>query len=427
MEIAKIHELFLHSSGVNTDTRSIQKNQLFFALKGANFNGNTYALKALEEGASYAVVDEFIEENTRLILVDDVLGKLQALAKYHREQYNIPIVALTGSNGKTTTKELIHAVLSTKYKVIATIGNLNNHIGVPLTLLRLKDDTEIAIIEMGANHQKEIASYCEYTLPTHGLITNIGKAHLEGFGGEEGVLKGKTELFDFLEKNKGQVFAYTGDEKLMSKATMLHDVKYYGTPNANINLYCTASVDSSSDFLTINYKNEKIKTQLVGSYNFPNALVAIALGNYFSVDDAHIKQALEDYTPDNNRSQIKKIGANNFILDAYNANPSSMSLAIESFEKNTASQKMMILGEMKELGEYANEEHLKIVNQCRSLSIKKIVLVGKAFSNFKIENDYIHFFDTALETKEWFDAQKVEGYTILLKGSRSMGLEKIVL
>lgn len=426
MQIAEIHQLFLNSSGVNTDTRSIQKNQLFFALKGANFNGNTYALTAIEQGAAYAVIDEKTVDHPQLILVEDVLATLQALAKYHRQQFNIPVVALTGSNGKTTTKELIHAVLSTKYQVIATIGNLNNHIGVPLTLLRIQNDTEIAIIEMGANHQKEIASYCEYALPTHGLITNIGKAHLEGFGGEDGVLKGKTELFDFINIHKGQTFVYAGDEKLMQKAPSLSNVLYYGKTNSIPNLYTHANIDESSDLLKINYENITIQTHLVGAYNFPNVLVAVTLGKYFNIDLLNIKTALENYMPDNNRSQIKKIGANDFILDAYNANPSSMTLAIDNFNKYKASTKMMILGEMKELGEYTPIEHEKIVTQCRNTSVQKIILVGIAFAPYKIENDTILFFNTALEVKEWMQNNTIENYTILLKGSRSMGLEKII-
>ena len=426
MQIADIHQLFLNSSGVNTDTRSIQKNQLFFALKGANFNGNTYALTAIEQGAAYAIVDEKTIEHPQLILVDDVLTTLQALAKYHRQQFNIPIVALTGSNGKTTTKELIHAVLSKQYNVIATIGNLNNHIGVPLTLLRIQQDTEIAIIEMGANHQKEIASYCEYTLPTHGLITNIGKAHLEGFGGEEGVLKGKTELFDFLNSNKGQIFLYTGDEKLMQKAPSLSNILYYGKPYAITNLYTQASIDETSDLLKIDYENATIQTHLVGTYNFPNVLVAITLGKFFNIELSQIKLALENYIPDNNRSQIKKIGANDFILDAYNANPSSMTLAIDNFNKYKAFNKMMILGEMKELGEFTPIEHEKIVLQCRNTSVQKIILVGNAFAPYKIANDTILFFNTAIEVKEWMQINPIENYTILLKGSRSMGLEKII-
>jgi UDP-N-acetylmuramoyl-tripeptide--D-alanyl-D-alanine ligase len=270
MNIAELYSIFLQSKGVNTDTRSITSGQLFFALKGANFNGNTYAIRAIEQGALYAIVDEITEPHTNIIQVADVLETLQALAKYHREQFQIPVLALTGSNGKTTTKELIHAVLSSKYKVIATIGNLNNHIGVPLTLLRIQADTEIAIIEMGANHQKEIASYCTYTLPTHGLITNIGKAHLEGFGGEEGVLKGKTELFDYLNANQKEIFIYTGDDKLMSIATQLHQVKFYGKTATNQELFVDATIDETADLVKVNYEGISIQTHLVGTYNFPN-------------------------------------------------------------------------------------------------------------------------------------------------------------
>lgn len=426
MTIAALHSVFLQSKGVNTDTRSIAPGQLFFALKGANFNGNSYAIKALEQGALYAIVDEESEPHSNIILVDDVLETLQSLAKFHREQFQIPVIALTGSNGKTTTKELIHAVLSSNYKVIATIGNLNNHIGVPLTLLRIQADTEIAIIEMGANHQKEIASYCTYTLPTHGLITNIGKAHLEGFGGEEGVLKGKTELFDYLNESQKEIFIYTGDEKLMSIATQLHQVKFYGKKASNSNLFVEATIDETADLVKVNYDGISIQTHLVGAYNFPNILASICLGKYFNIDKTAIKQALENYIPDNNRSQIKKIGANDFILDAYNANPSSMSLAIDNFNNYQATNKMMILGEMKELGDYTALEHEKIIQQCSHTAIPKIIFVGNAFKNFKEKYSSYIYFENALEVKEWFVQQAFNNYTILLKGSRSMGLEKVI-
>jgi len=426
MNIAELYSIFLQSKGVNTDTRSITSGQLFFALKGANFNGNTYAIRAIEQGALYAIVDEITEPHTNIIQVADVLETLQALAKYHREQFQIPVLALTGSNGKTTTKELIHAVLSSKYKVIATIGNLNNHIGVPLTLLRIQADTEIAIIEMGANHQKEIASYCTYTLPTHGLITNIGKAHLEGFGGEEGVLKGKTELFDYLNANQKEIFIYTGDDKLMSIATQLHQVKFYGKTVTNQELFVDATIDETADLVKVNYEGISIQTHLVGTYNFPNILASICLGKYFNIDKIAIKQALENYIPDNNRSQIKKIGDNDFILDAYNANPSSMSLAIDNFNTYQATHKMMILGEMKELGIYTAIEHEKIIQQCSYTAISKIIFVGNAFSKFKDSYPSFDYFENALEVKEWFHQQSFSNFTILLKGSRSMGLEKVI-
>lgn len=426
ISIENLYTNFLQCTGVTTDTRKINPGELFFALRGANFNGNTYALHALEMGALYAVCDEDVSNDPRILRVDNVLHALQQLAFYHRNQFAIPVIALTGSNGKTTTKELMHAVLSKKYNTIATIGNLNNHIGVPLTLLRIRKETEMAIIEMGANHQREIASYCTYTHPTHGLITNIGKAHLEGFGGEEGVLKGKTELFDYLQQHQGQIFAYSGDEKLYSKTKSMKDVLYYGSENSLPNLYISGTASTNTNTLCVVFKNHNIKTQLAGIYNFPNLMAALCVGAFFNVPEIDMVQALEAYTPDNNRSQFQKIGSNIWIMDAYNANPSSMSLAIENIVKMSAMNKMMILGEMKELGEYSEYEHRIITQQCENSGIRQIILIGNAFITVKNSDTHIRYFATTDEAHAWFKTANIENTTILLKGSRSMSLEKIV-
>ena len=337
MTIEEIYQLFKSSTGVCTDTRNVKPGQLFFALKGENFNGNLYAEKALEIGALFSIVDEKSGENERLVLVEDVLTTLQHLAAYHRNQLAIPILAITGSNGKTTSKELILQVLSKKYRTIATNGNLNNHIGVPLSLLSINTDTEIAIIEMGANHQGEIASYCEWTRPTAGLITNIGLAHLEGFGGPEGVKKGKSELYTAVVKNKGTLFVNADDEVLQELVSTYKNIFTYGS-HSEANVY-GGIVDTNESLLTIEWQNTKIKSQLVGEYNLMNIMSAIALGVYFKVDEKDIQEGISAYQPDNNRSQIMVKGSNKIIMDAYNANPSSLKLAIENFGNSNQQKK----------------------------------------------------------------------------------------
>ena len=425
MQIEELYKIFIEHPSIQTDTRKIQRGDLFFALKGENFNGNLFAQKALASGAAFAVIDETIEDtNKRLIKTDNVLQTLQALAKYHRQQFNIPFIAITGSNGKTTSKELATAVLSTTFKTYTTKGNLNNHIGIPLTILSVKADAEIAVIEMGANHQKEIESYCEYTLPTHGVITNCGKAHLEGFGGIEGVKKGKGELFDYLRANNGTVFIMNDYEYLMEISAGIKTVRTYGTIDADI----LGSPNTEKEFLEVSIKKgseiKKICTNLVGEYNLPNVLLAVSIGKYFGVPDEKIKSALENYHPSNSRSQLIENGNNNkIILDAYNANPTSMKAAIENFAKLHIEHKVLMLGGMMELGNESIEEHLAIIKLIDSFTWKNVVLVGGDFS--KVQNNYINF-SNSLEARDWFKKQEFNNTGVLVKGSRSMQMEKVL-
>jgi len=424
MRIEELYQLFLKHPSVQTDTRKLKNGDLFFALKGENFNGNQFALQALEKGAAYAIVDEAdVMLNDRLIVVDDVLSTLQQLAKYHRQQFNIPFLAITGSNGKTTTKELIHAVLSSHFKTYTTEGNLNNHIGIPLTLLKVKSDSEIAVIEMGANHQKEIAGYCRYALPTHGLINNVGKAHLEGFGGIEGVKKGKGELYDFIRENKGTIFINTDFDYLAEMSEGINNKISYGTQNAST----TGTLISSEPYLTVavtsNTEIGEISTHLVGDYNLPNVLAAVAAGLYFGVPAGKIKTAIENYIPSNSRSQLIEAGSNKIILDAYNANPSSMQLAIENFAKLPAQKKVLMLGAMAELGETSITEHQNIIDLIARFNWHKVVLVGGDF--MKIEHPFERFASSA-EAKDWFKNQQFSNTHFLIKGSRSMKMEEIM-
>ena len=342
--IEELYQIYLKHPSVQTDTRKLKPGDIFFALKGEKFNGNAFAKQAVEAGAAYVVIDDAAYEiSGKTILVDNVLECLQQLAHHHRQQFQIPFIAITGSNGKTTTKELIHAVLSSKYKTYTTEGNLNNHIGIPLTLLRIKADAEIAVIEMGANHQKEIESYCQYALPTHGLITNCGKAHLEGFGGAAGVRKGKGELFDYLKTIDGTAFIFNDYDYLKEMSVGVSHIFSYGSKDGDI----TGEMLSSEPYLetAITGKNTfHIQTQLVGSYNFPNVLAAVCVGQYFKIAADKIKWAIENYTPSNSRSQLINKGSNRFILDAYNANPSSMKLAIENFANLKSEKKVLLLG-----------------------------------------------------------------------------------
>ncbi len=424
MTIEALYQLFLQYPSVQTDTRKLKAGDIFFALKGPSFNGNSFAQQALESGAAYAVVDEAAYATTdRTILVEDTLTTLQQLAKYHREQFSIPFLAITGSNGKTTTKELIYAVLSSAYKTYTTEGNLNNHIGIPLTILNVKKDAEIAVIEMGANHQKEIEGYCTYTLPTHGLITNCGKAHLEGFGGVEGVRKGKGELYDYLRVNQGTAFVMWDYDYLQQMSRGIKTIITYGTSDADT----VGTVVESEPFLkAVIHHSETlttINTQLVGDYNLPNILVAVAVGNYFKVPDAKIKASIEGYAPSNSRSQLLTKGTNTFILDAYNANPSSMKLAIENFMKFQGDNKVLMLGAMAELGTESMDEHLAIINLIKQYPWKKVVVVGGDF--LKIDHPFLSFNNSA-EAQQWFKEQNFEHSSFLVKGSRSSQMEKVI-
>jgi UDP-N-acetylmuramoyl-tripeptide--D-alanyl-D-alanine ligase len=424
MEIAALYNLFLQYSSIQTDTRKLKQGDLFFALKGENFNGNLFAKQALQQGAAYAIIDEAVDfEDDRLLATTDVLTTLQELAKYHRQQFAIPFLAITGSNGKTTTKELVNEVLASTYKTSTTKGNLNNHIGIPLTILSIQKDADIAVIEMGANHQKEIEDYCTYTLPTHGIITNCGKAHLEGFGGVEGVKKGKGELFDYLRKNNGTAFIMNDYDYLVEMSKGIHNIETYGTTDAAI----VGVAESNKQLLEVTMVKgigiQQIYTNLVGTYNLPNVLVAVAVGKYFNVSDEKIKMALENYVPSNSRSQLMEKDSNKIILDAYNANPTSMRAAIENIAAMQNSNKILLLGGMMELGTESIAEHTAIINLINLYQWKAVVLVGGDFK--KITHPYIYF-DNATEAKQWLQQQPIENSVLLVKGSRSMQMEKVL-
>ena len=429
--IEQLYKIFLQHNSIQTDTRKLQPGDLFFALKGPNFNGNSFAEKAIAAGAAYVVIDEKeFQIPGKTILVDDVLSALQKLANHHRKQFDslsrqggIPFIAITGSNGKTTTKELIHAVLSTTFKTFTTEGNLNNHIGVPLTLLKIKQDAEMAVIEMGANHLEEIAGYCEIAQPTYGLITNCGKAHLEGFGSEEGVRKGKGELFDYLRNNNGTAFIMSDYNYLQEMSHGISNKIKYGTHDAEI----TGITGGPDTFLSVKMTKGvspvTIRTQLVGDYNLPNVLAAIAVGKHFGVTEEKIISAIENYIPSNSRSQLLIKDSNTFILDAYNANPSSMKLAIENFAKNVADHKVLMLGAMAELGNESLHEHEQIIELIKKYNWKNVVLVGGEFLN--LSHPFISF-ENSLQAKEWFNEKKFNNTHFLIKGSRSMNMEKLI-
>jgi UDP-N-acetylmuramoyl-tripeptide--D-alanyl-D-alanine ligase len=420
MMIENIYSKYLECNSISTDTRQIEKGCLFFALKGENFNGNKFADDALSKGAKYVVVDEK-EYATTLshILVDDVLTTLQKLAKHHRKQLSIPIIGLTGSNGKTTTKELIQSVLKQKFNVFATKGNLNNHIGVPLSILSITQQHEIAIIEMGANHQKEIAFLCTISQPDFGVITNIGKAHLEGFGGEEGVKKGKKELYDYIKSHQKHIFINKSDEVLNSIAEGIHQIGY------GKNTQIDAQLKEGEEFLTfqlnVHHQSVMVKTNLVGTYNLPNALCAAAIGYEFGLSFKEICKGLEEYQPDNNRSELRKTNYNTLILDAYNANPSSMKAALDNFSQQQG-DKLAILGDMFELGESSQQEHQEIADYADKLQVK-CFLVGDYFNN---TNTYADTFSSKQELIEYLEENPLKNKLILIKGSRGMKLEQII-
>ena len=410
MELSSIYKHFQKSNGITTDTRKIIKNCIFFALKGEKFNGNKFAKKAIDSGASFAIIDEKeFETNERTILVKDVLTTLQNLANFHRRELNKPIIAITGSNGKTTTKELINVVLSKKFNTKATIGNLNNHIGVPLTLLSFTEKTDIGIVEMGANHLKEIELLASIIEPNFGYITNFGKAHLEGFGGLEGVIEGKSELYNYLKSNNQKAFINIKDSKQVELSSELDSIIF---GNKTI-------LKHIDPFLVIYYEGLEIRTNLIGEYNFSNINAAIAIGEYFNINSTDIKEALESYVPTNNRSQITEKGNSKIILDAYNANPSSMKAALENFEKITATNKIIVLGDMFELGETSNQEHQIILEQAEMINTKEIHLIGEHFSSTKASKAKLY------STFEAFKISfKPTEATYLIKGSRGMALEK---
>jgi UDP-N-acetylmuramoyl-tripeptide--D-alanyl-D-alanine ligase len=447
MTIEQLYEIYLRHPSIRTDTRQLQPGDLFFALKGPNFNGNQFAARALELGAAYVILDETRAGlSDQLILVPDVLNTLQDLALHHREQFNIPWIAITGSNGKTTTKELIHAVLSSTFTTYTTKGNLNNHIGIPLTILSVRKDADLAVIEMGANHQKEIEGYCEYTLPTHGIITNIGKAHLEGFGGLEGVRKGKGELYDFLRVHDGTAFVLTDSADLPAMSRGIPHIITYGTQNANFT--GTQRHAPTETFLHVDITNGAntgtIKTQLVGEYNLPNVLVAVAVGKKFGVPDDRIRASIEAYTPSNSRSQLIEKDGLHIILDAYNANPSSMRAAIENFAglpiatsdhegpgtspdhegpRASLDHKVLILGAMAELGPESLAEHQGIIDLIGRYAWQQVVLVGGDFR--KLSHPYLSFANSK-EAGHWLRGVGLRDAWMLIKGSRSMQMEEVL-
>ncbi len=425
-DIGVLYSLFLASQGITTDTRHCRKGSLFFALKGENFNGNTYAEEALEKGCSFAVVnEEAFAKNKCCILVDDVLLTLQQLAHYHRKKLKTPIIGITGSNGKTTTKELLAAVLSRKFKVHFTQDNLNNHIGVPLTLLQINREHELVIIEMGANHPFEIKELCAIAEPDMGIITNIGKAHLEGFGGIKGVMKTKKELYDFIEKWGGCVFVNAQDELLMSLSENIKRVKY----NADSSTFKVEVAKISPNLvLSVASAREKstIETRLIGEYNSTNVAAVLEIGHYLNIPFPEMKAALEAYVPSNNRSQMLQTTKNKVILDAYNANPASMTAAIDNFSKLEAQCKVVLLGAMKELGEYSVAEHEHLIKIVRKHHFQLSILVGKEFSFKAKKTDNMLFFDDTEALKSYLSTHPIEEATVLIKGSRSIKMEVLL-
>lgn len=421
--ITQLYNIYRESTGVTIDSRKVQPGNIFFALKGENSNGNIFAAGALEQGAVCCVIDdEAYKTDDRYFLVEDTLQALQQLAASHRDNLLIPFIAITGSNGKTTTKELMHAVLHKKYRTFATRGNLNNHIGVPLSVLSVRSDDEMAIIEMGANHQKEISFLCSIAKPTHGLITNIGKAHLEGFGGEEGVLKGKSELYQYLIQTGGIVFVNSGQHKLKNVYAGYDRMVRYGTREDDA---VHGKIFTTDKFATVEINDTLIRSQLVGTYNAENMIAAACIGKYFNVEMDDISSAIENYQPQNNRSEWKEIAGNHFILDAYNANPSSMKAAIENFAKLPVSPKILILGDMLEMGEYAAAEHENILQLVLQQNFDSVITVGEAFMK-AAEGKNVRAFKNNMEAKEYFAAQNFKNVYFLLKGSRGIALEKIV-
>ncbi|CAM3310051.1 UDP-N-acetylmuramoyl-tripeptide--D-alanyl-D-alanine ligase [Aequorivita lipolytica] len=423
MNIPSLHTYFLQSSGVSTDTRKIFKDCIFFALKGDNFNGNLFAQEALDKGAMKVIVDEkaFHKNTGETILAENVLLTLQQLAKFHKEFLDLPIISLTGSNGKTTTKELINAVLSQKFKTVATQGNLNNHIGVPLTLLTMNKETEIGIVEMGANHLGEIKMLSEIAQPDYGYITNFGKAHLEGFGSLEGVVQGKTELYQFLKKHSKKIFVNANDPQQLDNSEGIDRITFgNGQSDFNIQLL------DSSHHLLVRFEGTTIQSNLVGAYNFANLAAAVAMGAFFKVSPEEIKKGIEGYVPSNNRSQLIKKGTNTILMDAYNANPTSMLAALENFKQTKGNNKIMFLGDMLELGKEAETEHQNIVDFLIENSFGNVFLVGSNFFKTVTKDSHIMKFETFDDLIQTLESNSPKNATILIKASRGMALERVL-
>ncbi len=425
MTTEQLHQLFLKHPKVSTDSRKITSDSIFFALKGDNFDGNTFASKALEEGAAFAVVDnnECHQEHQKTILVEDALTALQELAAFHRKYLGIPILALTGSNGKTTTKELIHAVLRQKYKTVATAGNLNNHIGVPLTLLEMNEKTEMGIVEMGANHAGEIAFLSSLVNPDFGYITNFGKAHLEGFGSLDGVIEAKSELYAHLRRNNKMVFVNANDSIQIEKTTGMQTFSFGdGTTSSDIQV---EFIDANPN-IRLQFSGMEITTNLIGTYNTVNIAAAIAMGSYFKVLKEAIKKGIEDYTPNNNRSQILHQNGNTILLDAYNANPSSMLAAIENFKQLDATKKVLFLGDMFELGKDAEEEHQTVVDLVADMHFDAVYFIGENFFKTKVSAPQAIQLENFEEVNSHLENKKFTNSSILIKGSRGMALERLL-
>ena len=426
MQTQQLYQLFIASSGVSTDTRTLEKGALFFALKGDNFNGNLFAEKALSLGAIAVIVDDSKLKDLRqnIIVVKDTLKTLQELARYHRKQLNTPIISITGSNGKTTTKELIREVLSQKYKVHATKGNLNNHIGVPLTLLELKKEHEIAVIEMGANHQTEIKSLCEITFPNWGYITNFGKAHLEGFGGEEGVIKGKSEIYLHLMERQQKILI-NGDDTIQKKQTVNYPTCSFG--HLKENTFQVNFNENSFDSLQLTFNKETFTSPLYGGYNLGNISAAVIFGHIYEVPIKSIQFAIQNYQATNNRSQKIKIKNVTLVMDAYNANPTSMELAIQTFEKEATHKSAVILGDMKELGTSSEKEHQNIIDYCLKSKLEYIHVIGPCFSKIDAENFRVKKHKNLVAFKSFINSlSQIDYDKILIKGSRSMKLETML-
>lgn len=426
MNIEQLYDIFKENPIIVTDTRKCLQDSIFFALKGANFNGNHYASKSLELGCKYAVVDEsqYADPSKNILLVDDCLQTLQQLARYHRHQFKIPVIGITGTNGKTTTKELVTTVLSQEFNVLSTQGNLNNHIGVPLTLLRITKEHEIAIIEMGANHVGEIKILTEIADPDYGLITNVGRAHIEGFGSFDNIIKTKGELYDYIRNRKdGKIFIDYDNQYLRDIAQDITPI-YYGIEE---DLFVCGKVTSNDPYLTFSWKFSKnyhsVHTHLIGEYNLTNALAAVSIGKYFGVKTDKINKAIEEYLPTNNRSQLTQTDRNTLIIDAYNANPTSMNAALRNFEKMDVAHKVLILGDMKELGDEALVAHQEILNSISKDAFDEVFLVGDVFS--KTKTDYTHFKELN-DFLKYLETHPLSNKYILIKGSRGIQLEKTI-
>ena len=424
MDIQNLYSLFQSSKGVSIDSRSIKKDEIYFSIKGQNFDGNSFAFDALDKGAKFSIVDDpkLKNQNNKIIFVENSLKELQNLSKYNRSKSDVKVVGLTGSNGKTTTKNLIYSVLSQKYNTLCTSGNLNNHIGVPLTLLNIKSDTEIAVIEMGANHIREIENLCQICMPDIGLITNFGSAHLEGFGGLEGVIEGKTELYKYLIKNYGHILI-NNDDNIQKE-------------ECKTDLYTSFGKDKSSDFV-FDYIKENNKLVLLnngfryscniyGEYNFPNIASAISIGKILDIDSDQIQNGLNKFQTEENRSEVLQYQGNKIYLDAYNANPSSMTAAIDNFNKEIKNNKVVILGDMLELGSFSKDEHTKIINHLYKMDFDSVYLVGEIFSSINISDSRFKKFNNTEELIKGLDLTKINDKSILIKGSRSIGLEKLI-